>query len=118
MTSKKHDAKSVKQTKVRNFVAESEILTQAINLENKYLRINSEFACIPSRIKTIPNPPLVNRPNKMNSTNPTKENTDKNEEFNQYMENQLVKFYETPSQKYKYPMTSNQVFGWHQNCVV
>ena len=112
MATHNQNNKSIKEPKIRNFVAESEILTQSINLENKHLRINSEFACNPSKIKTIPSPPLIGRISKTEEEKTRKENDEINHEFNAYLQNKLTVFNETPNQKNKYPLTTSQEIGW------
>jgi len=107
--------KSILQPRVRNYVAEAEILTQSIQAENRHIRLNSEFAMHPTQIRVVPLPPLTQRPSEVQLT---KENQDSLDAFSAQTRNQLARFYLPPNQKQRYPLTSNQQIGWFSGEVI
>ena len=117
MASRRKPHPNSSETKPKNYVAESEILTQAINLENRHIRINCEFAFNPRSVTMMPNPPLTEKPLKENLAALTKEQTKSIAEFDHYLKRELVHFYETPNNKQKYPLTTSQQIGWFANWV-
>ena len=117
MNSKQKTQMKAKASKPRNFVAESEILTQAINVENKHIRINSEFAFNPRKINVVATAPLTGKTADEKGVVASKENTEAIQQFNEYLKTELQQFYETPNHKQKYPITSSQQIGWFSDWV-
>ncbi len=105
-----------KEAKPKNYVAETKILTQCYNKENKYLKVIDHYVCNPHTVIVTPDKPLTERPKKQVDG---EENRDSEPvaEFKETLKSTFKDFYGVPNQKYKYPMTSNQEFGWYQNYV-
>jgi len=105
-----------KEAKPKNYVAEMEIITQCINKENKYLKISDHYVCNPHTLIVTPDKPLTERPRKPVDASENQE-TEVDKQFKETLKSTFKDFYEVPNQKYKYPMTTNQQFGWYQNYV-
>ena len=118
MSAKQKSQIKVKELKPRNYVAESEILTQAINMENKNIRINSEFAFNPRRINVIPSAPLTQKLQNQNEIILSKEKTEAVGEFKKYLKTEVQEFYDTPNNKQAYPLTTSQQIGWFTKWVI
>lgn len=120
MSSKKQTKTGSTEPKPRNFVAESEILTQAINVENRHLRLNEEFAWNPRKCQPLATTQLAHKENWDGEQNGrTKESlqTDTLDTFNEQLRVSLKRFYDPPNQKYPYPLTTAQQIGWFVNAV-
>ncbi len=114
----KQKTATLKEKKPRDYVAETEIMTQCINKENKYLKITDNYVCNPNTIVVVPDKPLVERPKPQNQgENSETGQSDSMSEFKETLKLNLRNHYGVPSQKFKYPQTTSQEIGWYQNYV-
>ena len=106
-----------KELKITNYVAQNEILVQSIKTENRFIALRDEFIFNPKKHHAFPAAPLVQRPTTTIPKNSNLKFDQLTIEKNKQIQFRLRRFYQAPSEKHNYPLTSTQYYGWFKQSV-